>query len=162
MIQPIHKQMINNKILAVKTQEEEKKRAEEQRLHNARDQCIRLQRRCENIIDTANMILYSGLDLPKRAVLENYGYKYDALAEGFYHGVGFMGRGLTKPITHVGVYAGGACGHWDFYIDGTRFFLMHDQSFVTKNPSAAQMERFAEEFPLFESAFYKWIEDGMK
>ena len=105
--------------------------------------------------------------------LGKYGYDGSIVAEGFYHYVGFMGRGRVNPITAVGIYNGGACGPYDFYAavgydqNSIDFYLLHEKNTTAEEEGPKpvkdtyMLEKFADQFPKFEHAFYAWIEDGM-
>ena len=165
-------------------EENKRKKAEEEKakLDAAFQRCVALVDRIRNVIETANYIQDRGIRLPGTDFkLGKYGYSGSIAAEGFYHYVGFMGHGRVKPITAVGIYNGGACGPYDFYatswIDQQgeeagkekseyefEFYLIHENDKEKCHipvKDARMYEKFAEQFPKFEQAFYAWIKDGM-
>ena len=148
-----------DEIAAKKSKAEE---IERHKLRMAEKSCEALFKNIRDLIETANYVRDKGIELPKSRVMCGYGYDYDSCAEGFYHGVGFIKAGKGIPIRYVGIINGGACGDWDLYASERGFSMIHEKTGEVKQPHRFALERFAEEFPKFESAFYQWIEDGMK
>lgn len=131
----------------------QKEAAEQERLMTL-EKVTALKPRIQRLIMLANACNEAQLKLPS----EMKGYGYSTMAEGFYHHLGFMGRG-RMPITHLGIYAGGACGSWDFYTDGINTFDQDERNdAIRQNASIGHMKQFLEEFETFESAFLKWID----
>jgi len=86
------------------------------------------------------------------------------VADGIRHGVGFMNRGgyPKETIKYVGFYAGGACGKWDFYTDGTTTFCRNEDDFYkTRKPNFIECQKFLNMFGQFKNAFYKWFDDAI-
>lgn len=116
------------------------------------------------LIELANACRAKGIKLPvgydgNYDGLKKYGYDYDAMADGIYHGVGFMENRIKGNIEYVGYYNGGACGPWDFYTDGVIAFCRHEKEHnLTKEVSSKECKKFLTMFPRFRDAFYKWFD----
>jgi hypothetical protein len=113
--------------------------------------------RIQDLITAANRCKELGIEIP--ADTKKYGYgqgSFGFIADGFYHKVGFMSKNKC-PIEYIGFLAGGACGHWDFYTNGDLTFVLHDDNKATKEANSRQMQKFLNNFELFEKAFHKWI-----
>lgn len=161
-INAIHKQIAteNEKALA-----EERKRAEENaRLEN---EIVKLFPRIETLILVAEELLSTGRLLPRgKGQITPMYMKYDgyfdypttAIAEGFYHHVGFI-KERNKPITEMGIDNGGARGHWDLRVSPEKgVYEMHDENGRIRSATNEMLNRFLKEFPVFEKAFYEWFD----
>lgn len=104
--------------------------------------------------------------------LQRYGYDGAIIAEGFYHHVGFMMRKGCNTHEHpewVGIRMGGACGCYDFYTNGIDVLSIHEDSAIwsaslqkRKPVPIAHLQKFINEFPVYEKALYAWVDAGMK
>lgn len=164
-------QNIDNYILRKNTEAEEKKRRMEEEDKAARAKVLKLNERVEGLLTVANKLREAGIALPERNTLRQFGYDYDAVAEGFYHAVGFQhntripkfdSRGKLAELVTIGFYNGGACGPWDFfYRPGAKpdVWLSNEHNRDYKlNPSSTEYNKFLRQFPVFEEAFYKWLD----
>ena len=82
-----------------------------------------------------------------------YGYDAEFYAEGIYHHVGF-----EETLRYLKIDNGGFCGPIDFYTNGEDIFGQHEETGNIVQATAEDMRKFLKEFPVFEAAFYKWIE----
>lgn len=104
--------------------------------------------------------------------LQRYGYDGAIIAEGFYHHVGFMMRMRCNTHEHpewIGIRMGGACGCYDFYTNGIDVLSIHEDSAIwsaslqKRQPvPIAHLQKFINEFPVYEKALYAWVDAGMK
>lgn len=118
-----------------------------------------LQPRIQRLIMLANACRDANIKFPEGMKFSEYGYGHAVFAEGIYHHTGFMGRNGRNPITHLGIYAGGFCGTWNFYTNGIDTFDQDERnSAIQQNASTAHMNQFLGEFEAFETAFLKWID----
>lgn len=76
------------------------------------------------------------------------------LAEGFYHKVGIM-----RDNNYMGIYAGGFCGPWDFYVNGEEFFFLHESNdtYDDAKKHIGVIKEFCHCFEQYEAAFYEII-----
>ena len=118
----------------------------------------------QDLIDTANYVRQKGIEFPDVETMKEHGYQYEPYAEGIYHGVGFVKpRKATDKIESMARIGGGCCGEWDLYASPKSGFYMKHERLETRMPASYHLLKiFARDFPLFEAAFYGWIESGMK
>ena len=127
--------------------------------------------RVGEVLQVGDYLVSKQVEFPKAYEVAGFGYgtgSYDFMADGFYHALGFScereaGR-KEYTGTALAIYAGGACGPWDFFFDGDEAWLRHNRTHEYNLDHVAMMtdmERFLSEFPVFESAFYKWV-DSLK
>lgn len=119
--------------------------------------------RIMGVIETGNALKKNGFldyDGWKDERLKKFGYDGAIVAEGFYHHVGLMTRG-GRAILNVGFRCGGACGAYDFWTDGDSVLSIHERDGYTQKVPIAHLKQFLREFPLFESAFYAWVDANM-
>lgn len=64
----------------------------------------------------------------------------------------------SVKIEYLGIVEGGACGIWDFYTNGTKTFLKHEENGSIKGAELKYLNDFLNEFDIFEKAFYKWVD----
>ena len=77
----------------------------------ALNKCDDLIDRIRDLIETANYVKKSGFVFPNRTTMKEYGYGYDAFAEGYCHGIGFLSpKQANDDICCMARIAGGACG----------------------------------------------------
>lgn len=119
--------------------------------------------RITDLIALANACIDNGIEIPqgegthKRAG-EHWGYPYEFIAEGFYHHTGFIKKGRT--IDFIGIENGGACGAFDFWTDGLFVGYVHEQNKnIKREPSIYDLQKFLREFPQFEEAFLKFVDE---
>ena len=108
----------------------------------------------------------------ERWTAQKHGYgtgDYGFIADGIAHHVGFFQRGERGKICGLAIVNGGACGPWTFRVnsdDESLFYWVHEDQRnhpgITNCPpvprSLRDMEYFIKEFPLFEAAFYSWVD----
>lgn len=124
--------------------------------------------RITDIILLANECINNGIEFPSQT--NKYGYGHGSInffADGINHHVGFMDskKGWYKKgdipyrkIKFLGIEQGGACGKYDFYTNGVDTFSKHEDTGDHSEAKLEHMKWFLREFPVFESAFYKWID----
>ena len=173
------KDIVDKKTQAVRQAQLEAEFQEQVLLKEAQDKCYELVDRISDLVETANYVLNSGFKLPDESVMSKYGYNFSSIADGFYHGVGFWKLYGDDQISRIGYINGGFCGPWNMFMSTTRsviedafgvaqsvspyvFYQVHDELCTIKIANRHQLEKFAEQFPKLESAFYQWIKDGMK
>ena len=124
----------------------------------------KLTERISTLIVLANKCVEMGIKFPMSSETNKYGYgkggySYNFFADGIFHHVGFMGiEYKSKEIKYLGIYQGGACGKYDFYTNGKETFSLHEDTHLRSEAKIEHMEWFLKEFPVFEKAFYKWID----
>ena len=170
--------------LKLKVAEDKITKIEEQNLQRKQAEALtdaihELQPRIQKLLLLANAMKENGIAFPEKNEMKNFGYPSDALAESFYHGVGFMGRQegenafRNNPILHVGFYNGGACGKFNFYTDGNEVFELHEDwsKLARTDPgrrtdpfrpaTIGSMMKFLKNYFNFESSFLKWFDMKM-
>ena len=118
--------------------------------------------RISSLLVLANECKANGIKIPTDAYYtmrynsaKEFGYDAEFIAEGIRHHVGFINGGKYK---WVGIENGGICGKYDFYTDGFEVFSIHEDTKAKAEPRICDMEKFLKEFPIFENAFYNWID----
>ena len=128
-----------------------------------------LENRIYNMMMLANACIDNKVEIPGSGyqwsshhdAAKKYGYDADFLAEGIRHHTGFICKLAERGKRHfkyIGIKNGGYCGKWDFYTDGREVFSIHEENGSYAEPRICDMEQFLKEFPVFEQAFYNWIE----
>lgn len=137
--------------------EEEKKIEEWNNLYN---EVARLKERITEVLVLARECVNNNVKIPedtgsygKREAAKKYGYDAEFYAEGIRHHVGF-----TSSLEYLTINNGGACGPIDFYTNGDDIFGRHESTYDVVQAQASDMMKFLKEFPVFENAFYRWIE----
>ena len=95
-----------------------------------------------------------------------YGYDAEFFAEGIRHHVGlFLENPCERfdnnyPINFkgIGIVNGGANGPVDIYTDGNGVYGRDSDKGKMCSPRTEDMKKFLKEFPVFEQAFYNWID----
>ena len=134
-----------------------------------KEQVCNLEDRIYNMIMLANACVDNKVEIPGSRfnwsfdydAAKKYGYDADFLADGVRHHTGFICTWSANEIQHfkyIGIKNGGFCGKWDFYTDGREVFSIHEENGSYAEPRICDMEQFLKEFPVFEQAFYNWIE----
>ena len=130
-----------------------------------------LQPRIQKIIEIGNLCIENGINLNKRGTYRKCKYEEDAFeTDGIYHQLGFYPNNYqANPLfrcTHydfIGYDMGGACGNINFITDGDIIASTPDHSgFEIKGmdtPLNKHCKSFLEDFPKFEEAFYKFIDN---
>lgn len=161
----------------VRRDEDEKARREkEARIEQIllKEQIGLLEGRIKEILALANKCIELGIEIPesepfshKRYAGKAYGYDADFVADGIWHHVGFYrtwGCSYKRPYAYLAILNGGACGPWDFVTDGMQILAVSNRDYYddddheTGQPRTEDMKKFLREFPVFESAFLKWID----
>lgn len=136
---------------------EEEKRIEE--WNNLYYEVARLKERITEVLVLARECRRNNVKIPESRLsnhydaAKKYGYDADFFAEGIRHHVGF-----DKNLEYLTINNGGACGPIDFYTNGDDITGEHESTHAAVQARAEDMRQFLKEFPVFEGAFYKWIE----
>lgn len=127
-----------------------------------------LSNRIKDIIALANACNKNGVKIPEYTIWgccdsgKKYGYEHEFIAEGIYHHTGLIrtwGCYTNGTYKYIGIENGGACGHYDLWTDGDNVFYIHEDNRNDKKwPGIRDMEKFLKEFPVFEQAFFNWID----
>lgn len=121
-----------------------------------------LTERIETVLVLANECLKNGVKIPEGKFSKydsgkQYGYPYEFIAEGIYHHTGIIKCG--DKFTHLGINNGGACGCYDFWTNGISTFSVHEnRRNDIQPPRIKDMEKFLEEFDIFEKGFLNFID----
>lgn len=137
-----------------KEQEAQKKEKDNEKYNAALEAVLELRPRVAELIELANQVLESGLEFPK----EGSCYR-KFFSDGIRHKIGFMGHGM-QPIRYIGIYNGGACGPWNFYINGSDGFAKHEKTKETGKPDIYTLNIFQKGFSTFEAEFLAWVDGG--
>lgn len=137
-----------------KAKEMQKKEEDNEKYNAALQAVLELRPRVAELIELANQVLESGLEFPK----ESDCYR-KFFSDGIRHKIGFMGHG-KQPICYIGIYNGGACGPWDFYIDRFASFVKHGKTEEIRTPDIYTLSEFQKGFSVFESEFLAWVDGG--
>ena len=121
--------------------------------------------RITDLIALANACIDNGIAIPQAEPLDSmkrsgepWGYPYEFIAEGIYHHTGFIKQNRT--ITYIGIKNGGANGTFDFWTDGLNVWHVHEQNkSIKREPSIYDLQKFLREFPKFEEAFLKFVDE---
>lgn len=121
--------------------------------------------RITDILYLANKCETNGIKIPcenstyKRAG-EEYGYKAEFIAEAIHHNVGLAGGNGSyhSPYKCVMIRNGGACGDTDLIVTEEDVFGKCHHGDANTPPRIEDMKQFLKEFPIFEAAFYKWLD----
>lgn len=167
--------MIERKATLDRETEIKEQNKKQEKLEAALIKIKELQPRIEMLLQIANKCVEEGLSFPNASETEAFGYgkgydSYDFFADGINHDVGFMDAHTTarsggvvqnEKLSYLGINNGGFMGKWDFYINGEEIFVQHEDTKLRRelNPEDVKLVTpFLEEFDVFESAFYKWID----
>ena len=146
------KAILDKKLDANKIAERERKEAEQKAYMEQVKRLKDIQPRVQNILDAYNYAKEIGLaDLLKNKTIEP---SWDFIASGFYHRVGIM-----RKDDFMGIYAGGACGPWDFYVNGDNFYEEHEEKHTFRKPETRTIKKFCDDFEKYETAFYDLIKN---
>ena len=80
-------------------------------------------------------------------------------ADDVNHDLGFISK--NSQIRYLGIKNGGFNGPWDFYTDGVESFSVSNNDYskgAIEDSQIPDMKKFLNQFGIFESAFYQWIE----
>ena len=137
-----------------KEQEAQKKEKDIEKYNAALEAVLALRPRVAELIELANQVLEAGLKFPKD------GDRYRKFfSDGIRHKIGFMEH-EKQPIRYIGIYNGGACGPWDFYIDGSAGFAEHEKTKERGKPDIYTLNKFQKDFSTFEAEFLAWVDGG--
>ena len=146
------KTILDKKLDANKIAERERKEAEQKAYMEQVKRLNDIQPRVQNILDAYSYAKEMGLaDVLKNKTIEP---SWDFMANGFYHKVGIMRRG-----DFMGIYAGGACGPWNFYVNGDNFYEEHEEKHTFRRPETRTIKKFCDDFEKYETAFYDLIKN---
>ena len=118
--------------------------------NNLYNEVARLKERIREVLELAKECKRNNVQIP---AANEYGYDAEFYAEGIYHHVGF-----EETLRYLKIDNGGFCGPIDFYTNGEDIFGQHEETGNIVQATAEDMRKFLKEFPVFEAAFYKWIE----
>ena len=156
-------EIIRNKARKNKEEEANKLSAEDAKRNKLILQIKNLHDRINSLLILANECDINGIKIPQDGYYysrynsaKEFGYDAEFIAEGIRHHVGFINGGKYE---WVGIKNGGACGVYDFYTNGSEVFSIHQSTKAKAEPRICDMEQFLEEFPVFEKAFYNWIDN---
>ena len=135
----------------------EKERAIEE-WNNLYNEVARLKERITEVLELARECKRNNVQIPedrfdKYEAAKAYGYNANFYAEGIRHHVGF-----AKDLKYLTINNGGFCGPIDFYTNGNDIWGQHESTGDVVQARGKDMQQFLKEFPVFEAAFYKWIE----
>lgn len=153
-------ELVDRKVCEDNLAKEKAHMIEQEKAQKAMEDCKALTGRIEDLIEAANYIISKGFELP-HSTWDRF-REFDAYANGITHRVGFARHKADMPINGMAIYAGGACGPWDFMVRNGEFYLRHEDTGEIKQPGSEMLKRFLNGFSWFEESFYKWIEDRMK
>lgn len=177
-----YKAKVDGKLKNDARKEQEKKEREEQEAELAWCELMTLSDRVRDILDLANYCIKNGIELDDKYIARNFGWgegNVSFVADGIYHRIGFDAqcrkqRGMNGGVRYASalcVYAGGACGVWDFYVNEDGCFLQEESDsarnrgcpgcprIVTdKVKMHKKMEYFIKVFPVFEKAFLSYLD----
>ena len=146
------KAILDKKLDANKIAEKERKEAEKKAYMEQVKRLKDIQPKVQNILDAYNYAKEIGLtDLLKNKTIEP---SWDFIANGFYHRVGIM-----RKSDFMGIYAGGACGPWDFYVNGDNFYEEHEDEHTFRRPSTRIIKNFCDDFDKYGTACYDFIKN---
>lgn len=156
---------VNNRINAIANfaqKREEEKVAKERALQQQIEEHIRqvreLKPRIDELIAVGNACLKHNIPLTGSAWGGHEGYDtHQFFTNCWSHLVGFV-KNNDNTITHLGIYAGGACGLYDFLTDGFEVYDQHEQSHERVTPNICHLKEFLEDFDTFESELYKYVD----
>lgn len=165
---------IQTKAANDKKAEEEKRNAAKREYERLAAEIAGLYDRVNDILDVVNACIANGVTVPFHKEYggnERYGEnaKSGFFADGIIHNVGFDRRqccGESKKILRLSIENGGANGPYNFFVDGEDFYWRHEDREVRRREEICRepkswkydMEKFIKEFPLFEAAFYSWVD----
>lgn len=143
-----------------------KERLEEDKRSAALSELQGLAPRIQDLLIVVNKCIELGIKLPNDVESKKFGYgngynSYNFCADGICHRTGFMDALLLSKhskIKYLGSYGGGFCGKYDFYTNGNKTFLQHEDDKTRKPAEYRYIKKFLGEFDTFENAFYKWID----
>ena len=146
------KTILDKKLDANKIAEKERKEAEKKAYMEQVKRLNDIRPRIQNILDAYNYAKEIGLaDLLKNKTVES---NWTFIADMFYHKIGIM-----RKSDFMGFYAGGACGPWDFYVNGDTFFEEHEEKHTFRKPETRTIKKFCDGFEQYETAFYDFIKN---
>ena len=159
----IHKKAQRDKEAAMS--EEEKRMAE---WNKAYSKVEKLSDRVADILAIANECKRSGVKIPERTVYDHeyasakkYGYDAEFICEGIRHHVGLHDRGGNNKYDCIAILNGGANGDINLKVTDEDIWGVYDEGDMRgqrTQPRTEDMLKFAREFPVFEAAFYKWLD----
>lgn len=162
--------MISAKRVNIDNAETAKKNAEDVLRSQLIAQVLDMGERIANIIAIGNALKENGFLYSSTMFnrddnrLHKYGYEHAVLADGITHHTGLFGRCLQyskKPIEYMGIEMGGYCGTYDFVTDGTTVKSVHEKTKQTQEVPIKHLRQFLAEFPVYEKAFYAWVDANM-
>ena len=158
--------IIRDKANRQKQAEIEKANSEHTERLALRKEVATLTDRIQDIIALANECELNDIKIPRdihyRCAAKKYGYDAEFIAEGINHHTGLYhpwGERQKGKYNYLAIDNGGACGKWDFLTNGDiSISVYEDDHSKTDEPRIYDMKKFINEFPVFETAFYNWID----
>ena len=158
--------IIRNKAERNVIEAEQEANAVELKREELKSQIKNLYSRIQSLLICANECVKNGIKIPKSDSTysragEEYGYDHEFIAEGFYHGTGLIKRNHDNEFNWLGIKNGGANGPWDFITNGIDIKSIGNADYnkgTQDKPRISDMEKFLKQFPVFEEAFYNWID----
>lgn len=121
---------IDNIVNFAQRKEEEKVAAEialQQKIEDYKIQIRALKPRIDELIKVGNACLEYNIPLEGSSWGGHEGYDtHQFFTNSWSHLVGFVSN-KNRPVTHLGIRAGGACGVWDFYTNGVDIYDAHEK-----------------------------------
>lgn len=131
----------------------------------------KLRQRILDILSVAKYCEKNGINLGDKYASAKHGYgnrDYSFMADGFFHHLGFCRSNGNSKASGLAILNGGACGNWDFHVDcfDSPGFYWRDHSNhypgILREPPTKKglrdMQDFIAEFPVFEKAFYSFVD----
>jgi hypothetical protein len=135
-----------------------KEKALQQQIEDYISQIRKLKPRIDELITVGNACLQHGIELTGHAWGGHEGYDtHQFFTNCWSHLVGFI-HNKDNTITHLGIYAGGACGKYDFFTDGVEVYDRHEETCQKVTPAIYHLKRFVEKFDEFEREFYAYVD----
>lgn len=147
---------------------EEQREAEVREIQQLEDKIKLLKPNIENIIKVYRHAVKNGIkfnyNCSTNTDVDKVHSSGDFVADSFCHRLGLILDGTFKKEgyydikDYLGIRGGGACGDYDFITNGD---YSANKNRTTKHetvPTLSYLRRFVNEFPIFESDFYAYIE----
>lgn len=144
--------------------EEEKRQAEWEKAYN---EVSKLSDRIADILAIANECKRNGIKIPERstydheyATAKKYGYDAEFICEGIRHHVGLHDRSRGDKYDCLAILNGGICGNINLKVTDEDIWGVYEDGDMRGQRTQARLQdmlQFVREFPVFEEAFYKWL-----
>ena len=139
-----------------------KEKALQQQVESYIKQIRELKPRIDELLTVGNACLKHNIPLTGQAWGGHEGYDtHQFFTNCWSHLVGFV-HNKDNSITHLGIFAGGACGSYDFYTDGFEVYDRCGKTGEIVTPNVWHLKRFVAEFDKFENELYKYVDKVCK